>query len=157
MPLFRQGLSHLLFIQLLYSGAFITDCLGRPSEGGGHPQVLECILSSTSFRTITMGSQAELPYKGSDNRQVLIFSFCSSQWGGASSCVFLSSGRSGGGGGFHKILSLNRQSQYAVKQSGLRPPAHETQMDCSQVLDNILVVEGDMFLHSLPQFYYAPY
>ena len=118
MPLFRQGPSCLLFIQLLYNSAFITDCLGRPREGGSHPRVLECILSSGSFGTIAMGSQAELPYRGSDNKQLPIFSFCSRQQGVASSHVFLSSRWSGGGCGFCKILTLNRQSQYAVKQGG---------------------------------------
>ena len=113
--LFKPGPSPLLFIQLLYSGTFITDCLGRSREGGSHPQVPECILNSGSFGTIAMGSLVELPYRGSDNKQVPISSFCSGQQGGASSCVFLRSRWSGWGGGFCKILSLNRQSQHMAK------------------------------------------
>ena len=38
------------------------------------------ILSSGSFGTIAVGSQIELPYRGSDNKQVPTFSFCSGCW-----------------------------------------------------------------------------
>ena len=101
---------------ILYSSnSFVTDYPGRPREHGNHPQLPEYILSSGSFGTIAMGSQVELPYRVSDNKQLSIFSFCSGWWGGAFSHVFLSSRWSGGSGGFCKILSFNRWSQYAVK------------------------------------------
>ena len=61
LPLFRQGPLHLIFIQLLHNSTFITDYPGRPREHGGHPQLLEYILSSGSFWTITMGPKLSCP------------------------------------------------------------------------------------------------
>ena len=115
LPLFRQGPLHLIFIQLLHDSTFVTVYPGRPRECGDHPQLPECILSSGSFGSIFMGSQVELPYRVSGDKQVSIFSSYSRWWGDAFSHVLLSSRWRGGSGGFCKILSFHRWSQYAVK------------------------------------------
>ena len=71
--LFRQGPLHLIFNQLIHDSTFVTVYPGRPRQHGNHPQLLGYTLSSGSFGSISMGSQVELPYRASGNRQVLIF------------------------------------------------------------------------------------
>ena len=125
--LLRWGLLCPSVIQLLHSGASITDCPGRSREGGSHPWVLEHVfimwISCGSLAVIAIGSQVKLPHRGSNDQQVPVLSFCSRQWGGTSSHVFLSNRGSGVGSGFHKILSLNWQWQHVAKQGGLGPLA----------------------------------
>ena len=63
--LLRQGLLHLSLIQLLHSGASITDYPGRCREGGSHPLVLECVfimwISCGSFGLSPLGPKSSCP------------------------------------------------------------------------------------------------